>query len=543
MEAALVNVPVDHDRTAPSLLEDTRLAATQAEIGMAIEGQPPDGPVATARGLSVPSSRIGHRLDQIIAGGLLVSLVLTVLAHGAVEPWSRALFQVMIIALVFGWGLKAAIDKRLKLRVPLTILPLAALAVIGFIQSIAVTGADGARKSLSMDVEGTRQTETMILILLCAFLIAANFFSTHKRTILLARFMTVFGFLLAVFGIVQNLAWNGRFYWLRYNSTGLSPFGPFVNHNNFAGCMEMLAPIPVGLIITRFARTEARLFYGFAAAIMAISVIASLSRGGIVSLGAAIVFLAVVGPLTRRGETNGQSDDDAGEQSDAPHGSHAGLSINQRNISLARVFVGALLLIAAITTATIWMARDKVSGGPGAESGSATQETFFTSRGWIWQDTVAMIKARPILGFGLGAFATAYPIYSRSDGTIAVDRAHNDYLQIVADCGVFGAGLVLWFVFLIARAIFRGIASRDRLLSGFALGGGAGIFALLVHSIFDFNLQVPSNALLFLVIAAQTSLIGAGLVEERRRRIRKHRSHDSLESAGVNGAILQELPQ
>ncbi|HEY6328361.1 MAG TPA: O-antigen ligase family protein [Blastocatellia bacterium] len=517
------------------------MAATQSELGMAIEGQPQDAQAVASRDRSVPSGRISHRLDQIIAGGLAVSVVFTALAHGAVEPWSRALFELTIIALVFAWGLKAVLDQRLPLRVPLAVLPLAGLAVIGFIQCLAVTGSDGVRRSLSMDVEGTRQTETMILILLCAFMIAANFFSTHKRTGLLAKFLIGFGFLLSVFGIVQSLAWNGKFYWLRTNSTGLSPFGPFVNHNNFAGCIEMLAPIPVGLIITRFARTEARLFYGFAAAIMAVAILASLSRGGIISLGAEAVFLAVLGPLVRRGETGHEESD---EHSHTSSHSQGGFSINHRHVSFAKASLVALLLVAAITTAAIWMASDKVGGGAAAtEPGRSTEETFYTSRGWIWRDTVAMIEARPILGFGLGAFATAYPIYSRSDGTIAVDRAHNDYLQIVADCGVLGAGLVIWFVFLMARAIFRGITSRDRMLAGFALGGGAGVFALAVHSIFDFNLQVPSNALLFLVITAQTSLIGAGLVEERRRRIIKHRSHDSIESAGNDGAILQELPQ
>jgi hypothetical protein len=38
-----------------------------------------------------------------------------------------------------------------------------------------------------------------------------------------------------------------------------------------------------------------------------------------------------------------------------------------------------------------------------------------------------------------------------------------------------------------------------------ALGTGAGIFGILVHSLFDFNLQIPSNALLFLVLVAVAS--------------------------------------
>ena len=63
-----------------------------------------------------------------------------------------------------------------------------------------------------------------------------------------------------------------------------SPFGPFVNHNHFAGYLEMIAPIPVALILRRAIRGELAVLYGFAAAMMALAIIMSLSRGGMISL-------------------------------------------------------------------------------------------------------------------------------------------------------------------------------------------------------------------------------------------------------------------
>jgi len=53
--------------------------------------------------------------------------------------------------------------------------------------------------------------------------------------------------------------------------------------------------------------------------------------------------------------------------------------------------------------------------------------------------------------------------------------------------------------------------SRDPLMAALALGSGGGIFAILVHSIFDFNLQVPSNALLFLLLVAVASSVAASV--------------------------------
>ena len=60
----------------------------------------------------------------------------------------------------------------------------------------------------------------------------------------------------------------------------------------------------------------------------------------------------------------------------------------------------------------------------------------------------------------------------------------------------------------VLAAIRRGVRSRDPLLAAVALGAGGGGVAMVVHSLFDFNLQLPSNALLFLLLSAMISLAG-----------------------------------
>jgi O-antigen ligase len=510
------------------------------------------GTLATTASTAGFYDRLSNRLDRTIAGGLLGAVVFTALAHGAVEPWATAIFELMVLAMVFAWGVKAALDQKVSIKIPPATLPLAALVAVALAQSVALTDATGTVKSLSMDVEASRGAVTMTLLLLVASLLAANFLSTHKRLQWLVHFLVGFGFALAVFGIVQNLTWNGRFYWLRPNSSGASPFGPFVNHNNFSGYMEMLIPLPIGLAITGAVRKEARLFYLFAASVMCVALVAALSRGGVISLAAGLLMLAVLGPISGRPKVQP-------EKKIKSRHAKTTISFNGRRVSLAKVVVAGVLLAAAITAAAIWMGSDRLSGaatGPGGRaSGGAAEdarhETFFTSRGWIWRDAVSMIRANPLTGVGIGAFATAYPSYGLNDGSLRVDRAHNDYLEILADCGIVGGVIALWFILSIGRAVARGIASHDRLLAGFALGGGASIFSLLVHSIFDFNLQLPSNALLFLVIAAETSLIGAGLIKAKKRiapRLKVPASRDELADGSSFGSYgneehLQQLPQ
>jgi O-antigen ligase len=120
-----------------------------------------------------------------------------------------------------------------------------------------------------------------------------------------------------------------------------------------------------------------------------------------------------------------------------------------------------------------------------------------------------MIRANWVTGVGLGAYQTAYPKYSANDGTLVVSQSHNDYLQILADAGIFGAIIALLFIILVARDTLRASRHRNPVMAATALGASSGLFALMVHSLFDFNLQIPSNALLFLVLTSVVSRIAA----------------------------------
>ncbi|HWN98582.1 MAG TPA: hypothetical protein VNS63_04865, partial [Blastocatellia bacterium] len=236
---------------------------------------------------------MSDRLDKAIAVGLLVAVVCTTLAHGAVESWSLALYELLITLLVLLWAFKSIVDGRVNIKLPKLALPVAALLAIGLAQSLSVGGPDSPVRSLSMDVEATRAAVTVLFFLLVSFLIAANFFEDRERLRTLLSFLVVYGLVLAVFSLIQYLTWDGRFYWLRPTKQ-YAVFGPFVNRNHYAGYMAMLIPVPVGLILNRGVRKEAWLLFGFAAAIMGLTVVVSLSRGGMVSVLAGLIFVAIM---------------------------------------------------------------------------------------------------------------------------------------------------------------------------------------------------------------------------------------------------------
>ena len=430
--------------------------------------------------------------ERGVSVGLAGVVAGTALASGAVEPWSLALFEVMAVMVIILWAARCISNRRVSVDVPAAALPLALLVMLGLAQSVAFGDKEGKISALSLDVEATRSTVLAVFFLLVCFLAAANFLAGRKRARTVVRCLVTYGLVMAVFAMIQHLASGGRIYWLRPLSQGASWFGPFFNHAHYAGYMALLIPVPMALMMSKSVRGEERILFGFAAASMALSLIVSLSRGGMIALGAELLFLGIIGPGPLGGLVSRPDPARANEYS-------AGLRLKS--------FAVLAVMIACIGAGVVWLGPEPVADriANGNAAAGAQGESFQANRGWIWRDSLRVFEAHPLSGVGMGAFETAFPLYSDSDGALLVSQSHNDYLQILADCGILGGVLAIWFVVAVGSAIFRGLRSRDPFQRSLSLGCGAAVFGMLVHSIFDFNLQLPSTALLFLIICAVAS--------------------------------------
>jgi len=120
----------------------------------------------------------------------------------------------------------------------------------------------------------------------------------------------------------------------------------------------------------------------------------------------------------------------------------------------------------------------------------------------MYKDTWRIFVDHPWIGTGLGTLQFVYPRYeSRYDGYV-VDHAHNDYLELLADTGVAGGFCGIAFLVLLFRQGFLNLRSATTPFGvAFHSGGLAACSGLLLHSAVDFNLHIPSNALLFFLIA------------------------------------------
>jgi O-antigen ligase len=155
-------------------------------------------------------------------------------------------------------------------------------------------------------------------------------------------------------------------------------------------------------------------------------------------------------------------------------------------------------------------------------------EVSIGKRTAIRQDTWRLFLDHPVIGTGLGTYEMVFPPYDTLYDGKVVNHAHNDYLEALAETGLIGGVCCALFLAVLLLNSMKGLAE---LASSFGaalnLSGLIGCVGILVHSLVDFNLHIPANALLFFVSShmatarLQPSLAGAPNNPVERRRIRK----------------------
>ncbi len=91
----------------------------------------------------------------------------------------------------------------------------------------------------------------------------------------------------------------------------------------------------------------------------------------------------------------------------------------------------------------------------------------------INKSSLAMIRERPLTGWGLDAYVPVYRMFARYDDGSIVNRAHNDWLEWTAEGGIFFSGLMLIVLLWSVRPALRS-------------GWGIGVIAICLHAIVDY---------------------------------------------------------
>jgi len=147
-------------------------------------------------------------------------------------------------------------------------------------------------------------------------------------------------------------------------------------------------------------------------------------------------------------------------------------------------------------------------------------------------DTWHIFLDHPVLGTGLGTLQMVFPPYESFYDAKVVNHAHNDYVEALAETGVAGGLCCLWFIVVLFFESVRGLKELGTSFgAALNLSGLVGCCGLLVHSLVDFNLHIPANALLFCVAAHLATARGqtqvSGTPEYSQPRVRKRKEENT----------------
>lgn len=266
--------------------------------------------------------------------------------------------------------------------------------------------------------------------------------------------------------------------------------GTLVNRNHFAGLLNMALMLGIGSMLATFFESGSRrlrpevigqvwLWLGVSV-VVSLAVVLSFSRGGVAALFATIVFLLAAFMWKKWSGSEG--------------------SVSK---GLGLVFVFVLLLVGLAS----WVGIDYLYSRIGEVEADAG------IRLPVYRDSVNLILDNPLTGVGPGMYKWRFRPYQQSNLHKLYDHAHNDYLETAAEWGLPAA--VLFWLFVCWRcfdSLRLFLVSRNPLRRGLALGCAAAIFSILVHSMIDFNLQIPSNWVVFCILLA----LSWGMALERK---------------------------
>jgi putative inorganic carbon (HCO3(-)) transporter len=357
------------------------------------------------------------------------------------------------------------------------------LLVSGVLLTLSFLGAIVRRTPF---LQGTPLARPIILILLFAVLSlfkAVNLYAASSRLALMLAGLSLYwvatharirGDEISAFAKAAVASGLIAAVYAVFQSAGLDPFPPSAvgltstlgNPNFLAEYLALAIPLCLGLIFTSERPREKRLL-GLATIVLVTGLLLSKSKAASLGLAFSVVWFGFLLRHHRTADLRGEV------RRLAPY---AAVSL-----ILAGVFA-SWYLSRFVGHEGI---RDVLRGY------AASQSIYFQWRLVFYRDALRMILDNPLLGVGIGNFASVHPIYRSMPETLdpgnhILEHAHNDFLELGAEIGLPGLFGLLWMLCALFRRMLQP-GSGPPLSYGFA----ASVGALAVNGLFAFGLQNP----------------------------------------------------
>lgn len=127
----------------------------------------------------------------------------------------------------------------------------------------------------------------------------------------------------------------------------------------------------------------------------------------------------------------------------------------------------------------------------------------------LWESTLDMIFDHPVMGIGWGAYWMVYPQYDFyiNDLTVKIVHAHNMYLHVAAEIGIFGAAAYFWTFFgTMGAALLKRVGTA--FLQTFQTGAALALLSVALGGLTDdvaFN--TPTSILLWMLLALTSASV------------------------------------
>jgi putative inorganic carbon (hco3(-)) transporter len=397
-------------------------------------------------------------INHIPRYSLYTLLIFTPLARASVQPWAITTIHMITLIALTTFLLEKTMAWDWKwIRTPLD-KPFIALAVLCLLSSV-------------FSLHRVTSLWSMLLLFdyLTIFYLAIHVFRTRAQLRHLVCLIIGVAVFLSLFGLLKYSGSN-PFPWWDYPDLDQSQnilWSTFGNRNHLAGYMEMAIPLAVGFFLTGLSGAK-RFLLACLIFLLLMTLLLTLSRGGWLGAIIGLSFLSLCLFLDSR--------------------------FKQKKV-LATLIAGIFAVLIIVLSSTPVVERILTLT-------ERDSETNFNSRIVVWGGVMDMIAEYPLTGTGPGTFSFAFTKYQPPGLDKHYARAHNDYLHFTAEAGLPFLFIAAWMVIAFYRKGFRKLKNPSRLVRGISLGAMAGITAILVHSLGDFNLHIPANAILFTVLAA-----------------------------------------
>jgi O-antigen ligase len=339
--------------------------------------------------------------------------------------------------------------------------------------------------TLSIDPQASRVSLLKSLAYSILFFLTLALANRRSRIVLLAHGLVYAAVAYSVYAVLMHLGNVTEDYFGMLLAHGNSASGPFVNRNHFAGYLEMSLALGIGMLIAGLSDRSADTWKKF----VRVTLEWILSPKMILRLSLCILVIALTTTHSRMGNT--------AFFSSLFIAGAIGIGLSRHATRNTVILLASLIAIDLFIVGS-WFGVEKL-----AQRLEQTTVAEVQDREDPAAYTLPLIKDYAVFGSGPGTFYIAFPHYRPAKVVSFYDYTHNDYAQFAAESGIPGFIIIGAFVALaLAAALAAQWKRRDPLMRGISFACVMGVTSILIHSWVDFNLQIPANAALFMVLLA-----------------------------------------